>query len=279
MATAVNIISDGVMKVDGGCMFGPVPKVDWENTVVTDRKNRITLGLNCLLVRLCDKNILIDTGVGPKDTDIYKDSLGLVPSRLIKGLRGLGLTHKDIHIVILTNLRLEHCGGCTRLDRAGKVVPTFPNARYYVQSASWEEARNPDERRFDTFQPDNYLPVDERGQLELIDGDTEILPGLKVVVTNGHSNGHSSGHQIVLFIHGGERIAFLGDLVPTPYHLEMTAIPAFDYSPTATLIQKRQVLAQAEREGWLLVFAHGHDTKAGYLERRRGQCYLRPVDL
>lgn len=275
MATAVNLISDGVMKVDGGCMFGPVPKVDWENTVATDRRNRITLGLNCLVIQACGKKVLVDTGVGPKDTDIYRDSLGLVPSRLIKGLRGLGLTHKDIDIVILTNLRLEHCGGCTRLDRQGNVVPTFPNARYYVQSTCWEEARRPDEVPFDTFQADNYLPMQERGQLELLDGDAEILPGLKIVM----SDGHNGGHQIVLLIHGGERVAFLGDLVPTPYHLELTAIPAFDFSPAATLAQKRAVLAQAEREGWLLVFSHGHDTKAGYLERRRGRPYLRPVDL
>lgn len=275
MATGVSIISDGVMKVDGGCMFGPVPKVNWENAVMTDRKNRITLGLNCLLLQSCGRKVLVDTGVGSKDTDTHKDSLGLVPSRLIKSLRQMGLTHKDIDTVILTNLNYEHCGGCTRLDRAGNIVPTFPNAHYYVQTAAYEEACHPDERSFAAHQSENFRPIEERGQLELIDGDAEIFPGLNLMV----SGGYSRGHQIVRFRHGGEMVVFLGDLVPTPYHLDLKAIPAFDYSPEVTLSQKREVLAQAEREGWLLVFAHGNDTKAGYLERRGDRCCLRPTAL
>ena len=277
MATNVNVISDGVIKLDGGCMFGPVPKVAWEDTVPTDRKNRITLGLNCLLLQSCGKTVLVDTGVGSKDTDNQRESLGLVPSRLIKGLRGMGLTHKDIDIVILTNLNFDHCGGCTRLDRAGNVVPTFPNARYVVQTSCWKEARQPSERcsaHYHNYRSQNFQPMEERGQLERIDGDTQIFPGLNVNV-----GGLPKGHQIVLFHHGGERIAFLGELVPTPYHLELRAISAFDDSPENTLTQKKQVLAQAEREGWLLVFAHGHETKAGYLERRGHRSYLRPVDL
>ena len=275
MATAVSIISDGVMKVDGGCMFGPVPKVDWETAVMTDRKNRITLGLNCLLLQSCGRKVLVDTGVGSKDTDNHKESLGLVPSRLIKTLRQTGLNHKDIDTVILTNLNYDHCGGCTRLDRAGNIVPTFPNARYYVQTASYEEACHPDERCFAAHQSENFRPMEDRGQLQLMDGDAEIFPGLDVIV----SGGHSRGHQIVMFRHGGELVVFLGDLVPTPYHLDLKAIPAFDYSPEITINQKREVLAQAEREGWLLVFAHGNDTKAGYLERRGDQSCLRPIAL
>ena len=275
MSTAVKVISDGVMKIDGGCMFGPVPKVAWENLVPTDRKNRMTLGLNCLLLQSCGKTVLVDTGVGSKDTDIYKESLGLVPSRLIKGLRSLGLSHKDIDIVILTNLGYDHCGGSTRLDRSGSVVPTFPRARYYVQSAAWAEAANPRGRRFDNYQQDNFQPIAHQNQLELMDGDSEILAGLNVITVGGHAK----GHQIVLFMHGGERVAFLGDLVPTFYHLELTAIPAFDLNPDTTYAQKQEVLARAEREGWLVVFSHGHGTRAGYLENRRGKTYLKPVEL
>lgn len=275
VSTAARIISDGILKMDGGSVFGPVPKVVWENSVTTDRKNRITLGLNCLLLQVGGKNVLVDTGVGSKDTDGDKEALGLVPSRMFKGLKAAGLTPKDIHAVILSHLHFDHCGGCTRLDRTGSIVATFPKARYYVQRASWEEAYHPGERFVHAYREDNFAPIEERGQLELLDGDTEIFPGLRVIV----SEGPAKGHQMALFNHGGERIAFLGDLVPTPHHLNPAVISAFDYSPEDTLQQKRDILAEAEKQGWLLVFAHGHETKAGYLERRAEMTYLRPVDL
>ena len=275
MVTAAKIISDGVLKLDGGSVFGQVPKVAWENSVTTDRKNRITLGLNCLLLQVCGKNVLVDTGVGTKENDKDKENLGLVPSRLLKGLKGVGLTPKDIHAVILTHLHFDHCGGCTRLDRAGSLVPTFSKATYYVQRQCWADACNPNERCSASHRPESFLPIEERGQLELLDGDSELFPGLNVIVTDGHSK----GHQMVMFNHGGERVVFLGDLVPTHHHLNLPVISAFDYSPERTLEQKREVLTDAERQGWLIVFPHGSDTKAGYLERRGDTTYLRPVAL
>jgi glyoxylase-like metal-dependent hydrolase (beta-lactamase superfamily II) len=267
-----NIISAGLMKVDGGCMFGTVPKADWERTVPPDRKNRIPLGLNCLLLQTCGKTVLVDTGAGVGWK--ANESLGLTPSRLSKNLRAIGVTPKIVDIVILSNLQFDHCGCSTRLDRAGSIVPTFSNARYYVQSALWEEAFHPRDRYFAAYDSENFLPLEERGQLELMDGDTEILPGLHVIVPGGYAQ----GHQIVRFNHGGERIAFLGDLVPTSYHLDPVVIPAFDRFPQTTLAQKREVLRQAEQEGWLLVFSHGYGTKASYLQRG-GDSHLRPIDL
>ena len=154
-------------------------------------------------------------------------------------------------------------------------MPTFPKARYYTQRASWEEACNPSARSMYAYRADNFHPMEKKGQLELLDGDTEIFPGLSVIV----SDGPAKGHQMVMFNHGGERIVFLGDLVPTPHHLNLSVISAFDYSPQDTLEQKRELLHDAERQGWLLVFAHGHDTRAGYLERRAEMSYLRPVNL
>ena len=275
MSTAVKIISDGVIKMDGGCMFGPVPKVAWESSVVTDRKNRMTLGLNCLLLQVSGRNVLVDTGVGSKEIDHDKESLGLVPSRLLKGLKAVGLAPKDIHAVVLSHLHFDHSGGCTRLDRAGNLVPTFSKARYYVQSKCWDEACHPNERTHGSHRSENYMPIDDRGQLELLDGDREILPGLNVVVTDGHA----PGHQMVMFNHGGERVVYLGDIVPTPHHLNLAAISAFDSSPQITLEQKKDLLSQAERQGWLLTFSHGHDVRAGYLERRGGMGLLRKVDL
>ena len=201
--------------------------------------------------------------------------MGLVPSRLLKGLKGMGLTPKDIHAVILSHLHFDHSGGCTRMDRAGNLVPTFPKATYYVQRACWEDAINPNERCFGIHREENFVPIAERGQLEFLDGDEEILPGLNVILTDGHAK----GHQMVMFTHGGERIVYLGDLVPTHHHLNLGVISAFDYSPEDTLQQKRDVLSDAEKQGWLLVFAHGQDPKAGYLERRGDHAYLRPVEF
>jgi glyoxylase-like metal-dependent hydrolase (beta-lactamase superfamily II) len=275
MSTTVKILSDGVVKLDGGSVFGQVPKVAWENTVVTDRKNRITMGLNCLLLQVAGKNVLVDTGVGSIADEKDKEAMGLVPSRLPKGLKGAGLTPKDIHAVILSHLHFDHSGGCTRLDRSGNVVPTFPKAHYYVQRTCWEDACTPNERCFGHHRMETFLPVANRGQLEILDGDSEIFPGLNVIVTDGHAE----GHQMVMFNHGGERVVYLGDLVPTPHHLNLAVISAFDHSPQGTFEQKREVLADAERQGWLLVFSHGHDTKAGYLERRADTTYLRPVDF
>ena len=273
MTTSVKVLSDGIVKFDGGTMFGQVPKVNWESKVATDRKNRITLGLNCLLIQIAGKTVLVDTGAGSKELDNEKETYGLVPSRLMKGLRSVGLSPKEIDAVILTHLHFDHCGGCTRLDRTGNLVPTFPRARYFVQRMCWEDACRPNERCQDVHRTEDFRPIEESGQLELLDGDTEVFPGLWVKVTNGHAK----GHQVVLVNHGGERIAFLGDLVPTAYHLDLTAISAFDQFPEETLESKREFLHQAEKQGWLLVFSHGHDQQAGYLERRNGTTFLRPV--
>jgi len=275
MTTSVRVMSDGIVKFDGGTMFGQVPKSVWENKVATDRKNRITLGLNSLLIQIGTHTVLVDAGVGSKELDGEKETYGLVPSRLLKGLKNLGLSPKDIDTVILTHLHFDHSGGCTKLDRTGNLVPTFPRAKYYVQRTCWEDACNPNERRQEIHRKEDFRPIEEKGQLELLDGDSEIYPGLWVRVTDGHAR----GHQVVLLNHGGERIAFLGDLVPTPHHLDMSAISAFDQFPEETLERKRELLGQAEKEGWLLIFSHGHEQKAGYLERRNGGTYLRPVEL
>jgi glyoxylase-like metal-dependent hydrolase (beta-lactamase superfamily II) len=275
MTTSVRVLSDGIIKFDGGTMFGQVPKVNWENKMSTDRRNRVTLGLNSLLVQIGDKNVLVDAGAGSKELDNEKETYGLVPSRLMKGLKGLGLSPKDVDSVILTHLHFDHSGGCTRLDRTGSLVPTFPRARYLVQRECWEDACNPNERCRHVHRNEDFRPIEEQGLLELLDGDTEIYPGLSVKVTHGHAK----GHQVVLLNHGGERIAFLGDLVPTPHHLDLASISAFDQFPEETLEMKRDFLSQASKAGWLLVFSHGHNLKAGYLERRNGDTFLRPVEL
>ena len=272
---ALFLISDGVVKFDGGSVFGQVPKVLWEQKASSDRRNRITLGLNCLLIQNGDHCILVDTGVGTKEPELIKDRYGLGSSHLARELRNRGLTPRDITEVILTHLHFDHCGGSTRLDRSGVAVPTFPLAKYYVQRAAWEEAINPNERAKASYHTDDFLPLQERGQVCLLDGDTEVAPGVRVKVTGGHSG----GHQMVLVNYGGERVAFLGDLIPTPHHLKLPYITSFDHSPEDTLANKRIVLEEAERCGWLLLFSHGMQERAGYLEKRNGDWNFRPVEF
>ena len=273
--TRANILCDGTFKIDGGALFGQLAKTVWETLASTDRKNRVTLGLNCWLLQVADEWILVDTGAGTNHEENDRDHYGLGPSRLFKELKIAGLTPKDISKVILTHMHFEHSGGCTRMDRTGAIVPTFTRATYYVQRASWEEAQEPSERGRYAYRASNFMPVADRGQLELLDGDTEILPGLQVI----QCDGPAKGHQLILFNHGGERLVILGDLVPTPFHLNLPVISAFDYSPQNTLEQKREILSDAERQGWLLGFSHGHDVKNGYLERRGEMVYVTPVDM
>ena len=273
--TALVLLNDGVIKFDGGAIFGQVPKTSWEQRAQPDRRNRVSLGLNCLLIQNGEHCILVDTGVGTKEPDSVKDRYGLGSSRLVRELRNRGLSPRDITGVILTHLHFDHSGGSTRLDRSGVPVPTFPSATYYVQRSEWEEAINPNERSSDSYHSDDFLPLEERGQICLLDGDAEVAPGVRVRVTGGHCD----GHQMVLVNYGGERVAYFGDLIPTPHHLRLPYIAAMDRSPEHTLDCKREMLDEAERNGWLIIFSHGLQERAGYLERRNGEFNFRPVEL
>jgi len=273
--TDLKILSDGTFKIDGGVIFGQIPKGQWQDWMPADRRNRIKLGLNCLLVRIGTQNFLVDTGTGGKHSLERRDDYGLVTSQLLSGLKANGLGAQDINGVVLSSLHFEHTGGCTRVNRRGEVVPTFPQATYYVQREAMEEATSPTERHVDGIIKDDFLPLFDKGRLELIDGEHTIAPGFFV----RRASGPADGHQIAIITHGGERVAFLGDLVPTPYHLQLACISAADRHPEETLQTKRAVLSEAVREGWLLIFSHGIHERAGYLENRSGRLYLRPITL
>ncbi|MBI4201953.1 MAG: MBL fold metallo-hydrolase [Chloroflexi bacterium] len=275
VSSSLTLISDGTIKADGGTIFGQLPRATWEQLSPPDRRNRISLGLNCLIIRNGDSCVLVDTGLGGKDPDATKEHYGLTRSNLLKSLRGMGLTTRDITAVVLTHLHQEHSGGCTRLDRSGEAVPTFPNATYFVQRRAWEDAVNPNERACNHYHQEDFAPLQSRGQLTLLDGDAEVGLGVRVRLTGGHCH----GHQIVIVNHGGERVAYLGDLVPTVHHLEASCIPATDTYPEDSLSIKKELVAEAEQCGWLMVFCHGLDTRAGYLEKRRGTIKFKPVDF
>jgi glyoxylase-like metal-dependent hydrolase (beta-lactamase superfamily II) len=273
--TSVDVVSDGTYLLDGGAVFGQVPKPLWEQQIKPDRRNRIRLGLNCLLIQTPTKVILVDTGVGTKRADKYRDMYGLHGNKLLKGLKRLGLTARDIDIVVLSHLHFDHGGGCTKLDRSGNSVPAFPRAEFMVQRACWEEAVEPNEREKDLYNLDDFMPLEDSGVLTLLDGDTEIAPGITTKVTNGHSQ----GHQIVLVEVGSERIAYVADLIPTAHHLPLTSIAAFDHSPNDTMDQKKECLDMVINGGWLLVFGHAFEQRAGYMEQRNGKAHLLPVEV
>ena len=273
--TSVNIVSDGTFLLDGGCVFGQVPKAQWELYTKPDRRNRIRLALNCLLIQTPNANILVDTGAGSKRPEKLKEAYGLNGNKLLKGLRALGLTARDIDIVVLTHLQFDHGGGCTKLDRSGSAVPTFTKAQYMVQRSCWDQAINPSERYAGSFYEDDFLPLEEKGLLTFLDGDSEIIPGVTVKVNDGPA----AGHQIVLIERGSEKIAYVSDLIPTPYHLPLPYIPALDEQPNNTLDQKRELLKMAVDGGWLLIFGHGHEHRAGYVQQRNGHAQLQPVEI
>ena len=273
--TSVNIVSDGPFLLDGGCVFGQVPKAQWELYTKPDRRNRIRLALNCLLIQTPNANILVDTGAGSKRPEKLKEAYGLNGNKLLKGLRALGLTARDIDIVVLTHLQFDHGGGCTKLDRSGSAVPTFTKAQYMVQRSCWDQAINPSERYAGSFYEDDFLPLEEKGLMTFLDGDSEIIPGVTVKVNDGPS----AGHQIVLIERGSEKIAYVSDLIPTPYHLPLPYIPALDEQPNNTLAQKRELLKMAVDGGWLVIFGHGYEHRAGYVQQRNGHAQLQPVEI
>ena len=272
----VRIISDGTYLLDGGLVYGQIPKRVWEKDSKPDRQNRVRLGLNCLLIQTPERNILIDTGLGARHPERNKELYGLSSSKLLRNLRASGLTVRDIDTVVLTCLHFDHAGGITRLDRQGNVIPTFPNATIMVQRSAFERLKFPNERTIVSTgytAEEDFELIEENEILFLLAGATEIAPGVNAVVTDGPAD----GHQSVMIDLGSEKIAYLSDLVPTPSHINLPYITAYDRRPDATLEQKKLFLKRIESEGWLMIFSHGYTQVAAYLERRRDQLCLRPV--
>ena len=274
-APSIHLLSDGTLKYDGGSIFGQIPKFLWEQHMKPDRWNRVSLGLNCLLIRTANGNVLVDTGAGTKDTGKQREVFGLSSSKLNRSLKEVGLTAKDIDRVILTHLHFDHSGGCTKVERSGRVVPAFPRATYVVQKGCWEYAMEPGERGRDAHHSEDYACLQESGQLSLVDGDCEILPDVWVKDTGGHCR----GHQVVHVNCGGEKVVFLGDLIPTTHHLSLPYVSALDQFPEETVEIKRELIAKAVKDGWLVIFSHGNGDRAGYVEERDGMVNLRPVNL
>jgi len=269
------LISDGKFWLDGGAMFGVVPKVLWEKTNPADQHNRIEMAFNCCLVKTQNKNILIDTGVGDKLDEKFAEIYRIEKSRNISdSLNAIGLSEADIDIVINTHLHFDHCGGNTKVE-SGEFVPRFKKAKYYIQRQEWEDATHPNERTKASYLKENFVPIKENGQLELIDGDKEIVPGVKTIVTGGHT----LGHQSVLIESEGKTAFYLGDLIPTTSHIKIPYVMGYDLYPLDTIKKKKELLKKAVAEHWLLIFEHDSKVFAGYLEEKEGKFILKEEHL
>jgi glyoxylase-like metal-dependent hydrolase (beta-lactamase superfamily II) len=246
----LSIFSDGIYPLDGGAFFGVVPKVMWSKRAVADERNFVMAGLNSLLIRTGTKNVLVETGIGNKLSDKMR-KIYTQPARLLESLDAGGIAPEDIDIVINTHLHFDHCGWNT--VRAGdKVSATFPKARYYAQECEWRHAQKQHMRDSISYISDNYNPLIESGQMELLQGDREIVPGISVQVFPGHT----FHMQAVVVRSGGKTACYISDLIPTSAHIDLTWVMAFDLSPIDTIDSRQRYYARALPEAWLTVFTH-----------------------
>jgi glyoxylase-like metal-dependent hydrolase (beta-lactamase superfamily II) len=274
----IHALQAGGQKLDGGAMFGVVPKPLWERRIPADARNRIQLGMRCLLVEHEIGPVLIDTGAGNKEPDKFYEIYGVEntgqrgPTALEDALAELGLTTSDIVLVINTHLHFDHAGGNTFKDAAGDTQVTFPKARYVVQRGELEWARHTNERTAASYFPHNFEPIAETGRFDLVEGEREIVQGVTVMPTPGHT----PHHQSILLDGGGERAFYFGDLVPTASHLPLPYIMGYDVEPLVTLESKRRVLARGRAEEWLAVFEHDATNAWGTIGHDGRQYELRP---
>lgn len=268
----IHPLSDGAFALDGGQMFGVVPKVLWEKKIPADSRNRIRLGLNSILVRTGRENVVIETGIGEnfdrKFADIYAVDHSV---NLLGELARHGLAPADVDIVINSHLHFDHCGWNTRRD-GDRTIATFPRARYYVQRGEWEHASNPNERDRASYVREFFRATEP--QTVLLDGDGPVAPGLRVQVMPGHTR----DMQVVWIESGGERACFVADLVPTAAHLAYPWIMAFDLYPLETLASKRRLLPELVRDRVVVVFGHDAAMPWARLVERDGKLAASPVE-
>jgi glyoxylase-like metal-dependent hydrolase (beta-lactamase superfamily II) len=258
----LSIFSDGTYPLDGGAFFGVVPKVMWSRKVAADDKNYVTAGLNSLLIRTGKQTVLVETGMGNKLSERMVKFYGQ-PAKLLDNLAAGGVAPEDIDIVINSHLHFDHCGWNTVRDKSGKIVPTFSRAKYYAPQGEWQYARRPSERDAISYIPENYDPLVESGQMTLLKGGEEIVPGISVKTFPGHT-----AHMQAVMVQSQERTAcYISDLIPTTAHIDLTWGMGFDLYPLQTIDSKKQYYAQAIPEKWLTIFTHDPKTPWAYVEK------------
>ena len=269
-------INDARIWADTGGVFGLVPRALWSRVIEPDEQSRVPMDHWCLLVRAYGKTIVVDTGLGTKlsEKQIRLMSLTRPQGSLVEGLARLGVAPEDVDLVINTHLHADHCGGNTCL-KDGEIVPTFPNAEYWVQRLEYADAAFPNERTRGTYFPQNYAPLYESGQMRLIDGDVEVVPGMRCVVTPGHTR----GHQCIVFEQGEQAALYVADLASYAIHFARLAwMTAYDVEPLVTLETKRNWQRWALARDAILIFEHETLTPVGRLTGENGKLSVQPLN-
>jgi glyoxylase-like metal-dependent hydrolase (beta-lactamase superfamily II) len=273
---------DRHFRLDGGAMFGVVPKPLWEKRNAADERNRIALAMRPLLVRgpstgsgQRERLMIVDTGAGEKMEPKLQGIYGFAPDETLDAsLAAAGVRPEDVEIVLATHLHFDHAGGFTASNAAGAIVPRFPNARYVVNAGEWEDARHPHERnRASYFEPD-FVPLEAAGVVDFTYGDEEIMAGVRVRRTGGHTR----WHQIVYLESGGKTAVFAADLIPTTAHVDLPWIMGYDLFPMETLDFKRAFLKEAIEREYVIFFEHDPQIAAGYIRERAGRLSVEPVN-
>jgi glyoxylase-like metal-dependent hydrolase (beta-lactamase superfamily II) len=261
----LTILTDGTYLLDGGAMFGVVPKPLWEKRVPANERNQILLGTNTIVVRTGKHTVVIETGIGNKLTEKQRgifDARQLLP----QSFAAAQIKPEQVDIVINTHLHFDHCGWNTTLREDGRITPTFPNARYFVHRGEVEHGHLQLERDAVSYISENYDPLIASGQMTLLDipdgGNTEIVPGVSVEVFPGHT----AQMMAVMLDSGGSRACYISDLVPTSAHLDVTWVMGYDLDPLTCIEQRKRFLSRAIPERWLVLFTHDHHHPMGYVE-------------
>jgi len=250
----VEIVADCEFRLDGGAMFGVVPRNLWSRTFPPDEQNRIRMNMNCVFIDTGSERVLIETGIGDKWSEKHVAMYGIDRKRsLDKSLQAIaGVNANEITIVINTHLHFDHAGGNTKHDESGTLVPSFPNARYFISRAEYEHAESPSDRDRASYLVDNWRPLKGSGQVELKDADYEVVPGLSMETHAGHNR----SMQCWRLDRGGQTLFGFADLVPTRAHVPFAWIMGYDLYPVETLEAKKRLLPQAARDGWACLFYH-----------------------
>jgi len=266
-------LHDGFFRVDGGGIFGIVPKTRWAALAAPDERNRVTLAMRPLVVR-GRRTMIIDAGLGDKTDQAFNDMFGVNrATNLDHMLAAAGLTASDIDIVLATHLHFDHAGGFTRRDADGRLRPRFPRARYVVRRGEWEDAMHPHARNRSSYLADDFVPLKDAGVLELVDEDQTIMPGVRVQ----HTGGHTQHHQVVWIESNGQHAVYAADIMPTAMHLLDGWIAGFDLYPVQTLAAKQRLVRDIVDRGARLLFEHDPAIAVAHIEEHGGKRRVVPV--
>jgi glyoxylase-like metal-dependent hydrolase (beta-lactamase superfamily II) len=271
----VKIVPDTEFRLDGGAMFGVVPRTLWSRVCPPDEQNRIRMNMNCVFIDNGSERILIETGIGEKWPAKHTEMYGITREKtLAQSIRSVaGVEPDSITIVVNTHLHFDHAGGNTVLNEAGHAIPAFPNARYFVSQDEHEHAEAPSERDRASYLPDNWRPLVASGQLELKEANYEVVPGLRLETYPGHNR----SMQCWRLDSNGQTLFGFADLVPMRAHVPLAWIMGYDLFPTETLEMKKKLLPQAAREGWSCLFYHDPDQPLCTLVETDGKLAAVPV--